>query len=427
MASLTPLVKYDPMQPRDESGRWTAIGAGGVSAGSGSSASTATTRASFDMDLMRQVAQLEEMNLDSDLFTYIDMYMADELQEARDYLQADWEQNNPDDVSMSDSEEQALELIAYEEILFEARQSLDDNLQTQYEILQQNVAQAYLVEGVGKDGSEWSTDINGVSIYDGEVQIEGSFYVNGEYAGRFERTISEFEAYRALLVIEDDFAGAGIAKQFNAHEEAVYENSGIPQVRISAHDLSYGDFDKPPGTYVWATQGYDWGDTPFDVKGAVGFYTTTEEYRNLPAPLRRTVDSVKERFDRLEITDPNYPTPREVSQLGRLPDSEWWAGKAVMAHGGAGEETARQGGSYGPRWSAVKRLGEAARVSEGERESQQARDDFATRGAAERSAALTQFRRMNPQLDLGQEFRIIDGVPVPILPSDAQIEQILGF
>lgn len=420
MASLTPLVKYDPMQPRDESGRWAATGAGGVSADSGMS--TVTTSAAFDMDLMRQVAQLEEMDLDPDLFTYIDMYMADELQEARDYLQADWEQDNPDDVSMPDFEEQA-----YEEILFEARQSLDDNLQTQQELLMQNVAQAYLVEGVGKDGSEWSTDINGVSVYDGDVQIAGSFYVDGEYAGRFERTISEFEAYRALLVIEDDFAGAGIAKQFNAHEEAVYANSGIPQVRITAADLSYGDFDKPPGTYVWATQGYDWGDTPFNVKNAVQRYTTTDEYKSLPAPLRRTVDSVKERFDSLAITDPNYPTPREVSQLGRLPDSEWWAGKAVMAHDGAGEETARQGGSYGPRWSAVKRLGEAARVSEGERESQQARDDFATRGAAERSAALTQFRRMNPQLDLGQEFRIIDGVPVPILPTDAQIEQILGF
>lgn len=415
MASLTPLVKYDPMQPRDGSGRWT--GAGGVSAGVGSVTSARTTSAAFDMDLIRKIDSLENMDLDE----YIDVYLADELQEMVDEVESAYEEMNPGDPDPPD-------------FSYEVRDTMRENAfdiynaqQEAEEMLQENFSQAYTIEGVGKNGEQWYSQVDGVSVYGGSVEIEGSFFVEGEYAGRFGRVVDENEAYRARLVIDDEFAGLGIAKQFNAHEEAVYKNSGIPQVRISAYDLSYGDFNKPPGTYVWATQGYDWNDEPDNVKNAVERYVTTDEFRNLPAPLRRTVDSVIERFDTLDMSDPNYPTPREVSQLGRLPDSDWWAGKAVMAHGGASEETARQGGKNGPPWDAVKRLGQATRVSEGERRSQQARDNIASGGAEEISAALTQFRRMNPQLDLGQEFRIIDGIPVPILPSNAKIEQLLGI
>lgn len=417
MASLTPLVKYDPMQPRDDSGRWAATSAGGVSAGVGSAASARTTSAAFDMDLIRKIDSLENMDIDE----YIDVYLADELQEMVDELESEYEEMNPGDPDPPD-------------FSYEARNTMRENAfdiynaqQEAEEMLQVNFSQAYSIDGVGKNGEQWYSEVNEVSVYGGEVQIEGSFYVEGEYAGTFHRVVDENEAYRSRLVIEDEFAGLGIAKQFNAHEEAVYENSGIPQVRISAADLSSGDFNKPPGTYVWATQGYDWNDEPYYVKNAVERYVTTDEYRNLPAPLRRTVDSVIERFDTLNMSDPNYPTPREVSQLGRLPDSDWWAGKAVMAHGGADEQTARQGRSNGSAWDAVKRLGEPARISEGERRSQQARDNIASGGAEEISAALTQFRRMNPQLDLGQEFRIIDGIPVPILPSNAKIEQLLGI
>jgi hypothetical protein len=288
------------------------------------------------------------------------------------------------------------------------------------------LSEVYGVSGTGPNGEEWYSDVEDVYFtYDG-IKVTGSFYVDGSYAGNFERELTEDNAYRALLVIEDEYAGLGIASAFNHQEEMAYLKSGLETVSITAVDLSNGDFAKPPGSYVWASQGYDFKSKPGQVIiGLKNYITSNPEYNALPAAIRATIDDVADRFGRLSLTDEDYPTPRELSQLGRLPGEDWWAGKSIMAHSGASIDEARTGRHSGPMWNAVKRLDDpdGLRVSLGEIRSQQAR--AGTARAVDQH--ITAWRASNPQLDLGVEFIMVGGQPVPIAPTDAQILQVLGL
>lgn len=409
--------KYDPMQPRDESGKWTATGGSGVSAGP---SVTASQRAfPVDFSNVELLSSIEYMDLDD----FIDQYMQDELQEAIYYLESDYEDENPN-------------AAIYPDFSDEARQGLYEFAESQHEkqmeelqqVLLEQSSELYSIDGRGKNGEYWETDVEYVSVEDDTLEISGRFYVDGELAGQFERRISEFDAYRALLRIDEEYSGLGIASEFNKYEESMYREGGIPQVRISAADLSYGNFDQAPGTYVWASQGYDWSDTPFAVRNAVESYVgSNPEYQELPAPLRGTVDSVLSRMQTLDTNDENYPTPREISQLGRLPDSDWWAGKSIMAHSGAEITNARSGSFPGPRWNAVKRLNEPLRTTEAGNVAERVRQEFAEFGAAERAASIAQFRQMNPQLGFDPNFITINGMAIPLDLTDAQIERKLGI
>jgi hypothetical protein len=266
--------------------------------------------------------------------------------------------------------------------------------------------------------------VDDVQIYQSMVEVTGRFDVEGEEAGRFERTVSAYEAYRALLVIEDEYAGSGIAAVFNESEELSYAKSGVGRVRISAMDLSQGDFNTPPGTYVWASQGYGFSyDAGWEVQGAVERYVSQNpEYDVLPEQIRETVDDVANRLVSLQPDAKDYPTPREISQLGRLPGSQWWAGKSVMAHSGASEEEARNGRFVGPSWDAVKSLSDGIRMSLGEVRSQQARAETAV--AVEQHLAA--WRGQSPSLGSDPEFIMINGQPVPIEPTDASVRELVG-
>jgi hypothetical protein len=96
-----------------------------------------------------------------------------------------------------------------------------------------------------------------------------------------------------------------------------------------------------------------------------------------------------------------------------------------MAHGGASIDEAKTGGRSGPMWNAVKRLDDpdGLRVSLGEIRSQQAR--AATVRAVDQHVEA--WRATNPQLDFGTDFIMVNGQPVPIAPTNAQILQVLGL
>jgi hypothetical protein len=76
-------------------------------------------------------------------------------------------------------------------------------------------------------------------------------------------------------------------------------------------------------------------------------------------------------------------------------------------------------------WSAVKRLQnpEGLRVSIGE--VQVAAGTRRDVRAIEQH--VTAWRRMNPQLDFGVEFIMVNGQPVPIEPSDGQVLRMMGM
>ena len=378
---------------------------------------------SVDLSELSTYSALEDMS-DSE---YIDEWMSDALQSERDYHRTQWyEDNDPDDESVFGPDEGMILQMAYESLGETASEQLDQQKAEILASLNEELSEVYGVSGTGPDGDEWYSDVEDVYFtYDG-IKVTGSFYVDGSYAGNFERELTEDNAYRALLVIEDEYAGLGIASAFNHQEEMAYLKSGLETVTITAADLSNGDFNKPPGTYVWASQGYDFASKPGQVITALKRYITgNPEYNTLPPRIRATIDNVADRFERLSSNDEDYPTPRELSQLGRLPGEDWWPGKAIMAHGGASIDEAKTGGRSGPMWNAVKRLDsiEGLRVSLGEIRSQQARAET-TRAVDQHVEA---WRATNPQLDFGTEFIMVNGQPVPIAPTNAQILQVLGL
>lgn len=355
---------------------------------------------------------------------YIEEYMEDEFAEAVEFARSEWQDQNPD--AVIGKAEWELEGMAKDALEETAQEILDERRnEIEYSLIEE-ATELYSVSGTGPNGEEWETEVSSVSVWGGEVRVDGRFTVDGEYAGQFERTISEGEAYRALLTIDDDYSGMGIASQFNHHEEMAYLKSGIPQVRISAEDLSEGDPDKPPGTYVWGSQGYDWArGAPSSVKNAVTAYIDNNpEFRGLPRSVAATVQDVADRFSLSEDSE-DYPTPRELTQLGRIPGDDWWAGKSIMAHGGVSFDEAQTGQHRGPGWTAIKRLDrpEGLRVSLGEIRSKKARDESSK--AVEQHVAA--WRQSNPQLDFGDEFITVNGQPVPVAPTDAQILQMIGL
>lgn len=373
----------------------------------------------FDTDLFGQYEILEGMSARE----YIDDYMQDALLEEMDVIYQQWAEENPD--LEEGPSQQELQDRAYESLEEAASEILEEKKMEVESLLVESIRDMYSVSGSTPEG-EWYADVVDVMVWSGEAQVTGQFYVDGEYAGNFERTLTANDAYRALLVIEDEYAGLGIAQQFNHHEEMGYLASGLSEVRITAADLSEGDFNKPPGTYVWGSQGYDWdGGASGSVRRAVANYIDKNpEFKTLPRSIQDTITDVRTRLEG-SAGGEDYPTPREITQLGRMPGEAWWPGKSIMAHSGASIEEAKTGRHEGPQWSAVKRLDDpdGLRVSLGEIRSKKAREE-AQQAIQQHVAA---WRQMNPQLDFGVEFITVNGQPVPLEPTDGQVLQLMGM
>lgn len=374
---------------------------------------------SVDLSVADGYDELENMSSRE----YIDMFMEEEFHETVERLNREWAERADADELEDGPDVKSFTSEAYEELESIADDLLAERRVEIYSVLQDQIADVYGVSGTGPNGEMWESNIESMYVTMDGVSVEGNFYVDGSYAGNFERQLSQDNAYRALLVIEDEYSGLGIASAFNHQEEMAYLKSGIENVTISAMDLSNGDFNKPPGTYVWASQGYDWqsGYVPNGVISAMQRFANGPEFQTMPDALQQTVTDA---ITRAGSRTGDIPTPREISQLGRLPGSDWWAGKSIMAHSGATIEEARKGREEGPGWQAVKNLADRSglRVSLGEIRSQQARRD--TFRAIDQHVAA--WRQSNPQLDLGVEFIMVNGQPVPIEPSDGQVLRLMG-
>jgi len=159
----------------------------------------------------------------------------------------------------------------------------------------------------------------------------------------------------------------------------VYIASGFKKVKVMAADLRDSrEKNALAGAFVWAMQGFDWdgGGAPGYLREAVRKYAESPEYRRLPAPIQASIQSVRDRYLSLSVSDPEYPTPREIATLGMLPGESWWPGKAILNHNGrtfAEHQRSRSTGGA-PGWNGVKVLAESGlRVTEGQVLSYQAR------------------------------------------------------
>lgn len=222
----------------------------------------------------------------------------------------------------------------------------------------------------------------------------------GRVVGDAERNLQRLsdgtlEVEHALLMLSPQARGRGFASAFNAHMEQWYRESGVQ--RISLHTVSALE----GGGYAWAAAGYDWArEVGEELSGARQVVDRLrdklddldEEIAELQDTLDalpddyRHRDRLQRRLDRLqmaaddagellaradhhEFDEPGFPTPYEISQLGRMPgqkDSddpdEWWLGKRVMTGAAWWAEKRLDGGGQ-PGGKAAKPAAGAARAA----------------------------------------------------------------
>jgi GNAT superfamily N-acetyltransferase len=186
----------------------------------------------------------------------------------------------------------------------------------------------------------------------GTVKVAGSVFDDtGDEVGLFTRLIrrrknGELEAEHVSLQLDQDVQGQGFAHAFNRELFDWYRENEIKRVVLLA--------DIDVGGYAWARAGYDW--KPDDVDGLLEIQyrihearLTDSEILNRVPPERREEQRLlaRELFRDLdgtvtEDTDPDdelpdiiemWPTPYELSQLGRWPGAgrdDWWIGKSIM-------------------------------------------------------------------------------------------------
>ena len=193
-------------------------------------------------------------------------------------------------------------------------------------------------EGVTKDGRTVAlttevTEAWGPQGGDNSIDIKGQIVDadTGNYVGRFHRRFEPdgnggVTVSHELLQIEDeDYQGTGFAKTFNRQAENYYISHGIDTVHV--HAALDG------GGYAWASQGFDWDYRNHD-KSRSNMNRRLDLYEqsvpNIPDNLRRDMGRLRTRLNDLSVTDPDYPTPKEIANLGRIDGVDTWPGKMIM-------------------------------------------------------------------------------------------------
>lgn len=187
--------------------------------------------------------------------------------------------------------------------------------------------------GVNRDGEKISfyTQVETVDSYLGEgIDVKGTIYSDdgnwlGEFHRRFEGDGSGgITVTHELLRLEDEAQGTGFAKVFNRQAENYYISHGIDKVNV--HAALDG------GGYAWAQQGFD-----FDEK-AIRASRNNISYRmeaylqqpGIPRNLVSDIQGVRTRLETLDLSSPDFPTPKEIADLGRIPGVQTWPGKEIM-------------------------------------------------------------------------------------------------
>jgi len=211
---------------------------------------------------------------------------------------------------------------------------------------QQAVERAYTGEfGRFKTGNVKARKLPNKSV----VLVSGDVFAEGrsEPVGQFSRYVRKerdgsLTAVHELLELHSDVQGQGFAEALNASLTDWYRANGISRIELSANiDV---------GGYAWARAGYDWkdGDAAAAIFERVQAVADRPDYPAI-LPARRKEQN-RLALDLLTRMDPknfganDYPTPFEVSQLGRWPGAgkdDWWAGKAIL---------------MGSDWEAVRQL-----------------------------------------------------------------------
>lgn len=152
---------------------------------------------------------------------------------------------------------------------------------------------------------------------------------DGNTVGRAARAVyrddnGDLVAVHELLEIDDpNMRGGGMAAAFNAHLADWYREQGVTRIELMANiDV---------GGYAWASHGYDFADETSAngvldrLRGALG---------DADGPEADAARALLARAESSPFGSPDYPTPHEISQLGRPEGASGrdatWLGKEVM-------------------------------------------------------------------------------------------------
>jgi hypothetical protein len=189
-------------------------------------------------------------------------------------------------------------------------------------------------QGVNRNGRDVSLTsiVEGVSSYGDEIFVTGVIMNNnsGMNVGGFERRFT-LDAYgnvtvtHELLQLNQGAQGSGFATAFNRQAENYYITHGIDTIYVHA--------GLDTGGYTWASAGFDWDfrDHASSINNVVG---KIDDYlgdnQNIPSGLLSELESLKTRLQSPSVTDPDYPTPKEIADLGRISGVDTWPGKEIM-------------------------------------------------------------------------------------------------
>lgn len=184
-----------------------------------------------------------------------------------------------------------------------------------------------------------TVEVGHIEIHDDFVSVHLGIRAGILRAGTIQRTFARDDdgtlyAGHDLLDLDPRWQGQGFAAAWNNYLESWYRDSGVRRIHLEANiDV---------GGYAWASQGYDWAGTwaSAPILNMLRIRARDEADPSVRAEAAALLD----RAEQLDPASPGYPTPREVSQLGRRPGQgrdDMWLGKLTL---------------LGSRWDAVKWL-----------------------------------------------------------------------
>lgn len=171
-------------------------------------------------------------------------------------------------------------------------------------------------------------------LLDARGRKVGHFTRGYRYVNRFPGPGRDLVARHETLEITDrDLRGQGFAGAFNAHLEASYRASGVKRITLTA------SLDN--GGYAWARAGYDWQAEWTAANIATSLKRLVELFEHSPGDyrgrdVREAIAAAKallKRMDEEPFGSVGFPTPYELSQLGRWPGAgrdDLWLGKQAL-------------------------------------------------------------------------------------------------
>jgi hypothetical protein len=175
------------------------------------------------------------------------------------------------------------------------------------------------------------------------LAVRGSILdAQGRHVGSFHRRYSRDQngrivAHHEFLQISGQVQGSGFSNAWNGHLIQWYRQNGVKEVRVHA--------DIDVGGYAWARLGYNFANqrTANQILDRLNAFVDEIERRGDagqrfpgspdPAGQLREARALIARAQRHRFGSPQYPTPLEISQLGRWDGAgrtDSWIGKLAL-------------------------------------------------------------------------------------------------